>query len=155
MLLGPQTHHSNGVSLRFLQTYTHGGVDNGYGSDHDGCDHCGGNDHCGGDICIIMKCLSRKIFTSYLPELNAGGAKLGHAGAGQLWPSDLDGGDDHGFAIISVVVIIVMVVMIGCGGLEGEGGDKADSNSARSRPFAGFAFCVDTENCLDFSTFST
>ena len=103
----------------------------------------------------MMKCLSRKIFTSYLPVLNAGGAKLGHAGAGQLWPSDLDGGDDHGFAIISVVVIIVMVVMIGCGGLEGEGGDKADSNSARSRPFAGFAFCVDTENCLDFSTFST
>ena len=80
---------------------------------------------------------------------------LGHAGLGQFWPSDHDGGDDHGFAIIIVVVIIVVVVMIGCGGLEGEGGDKADSNSARSRPFAGFAFCVDTENCLDFSTFST
>ena len=69
MLLGPQTHHSNGVSLRFLQTYTHGGVDHGYGSDHDGCDHGGG------DIYIMMKCLSRKIITSYLPELNAGGAK--------------------------------------------------------------------------------
>ena len=44
---------------------------------------------------------------------------LGLAGLGQLWPSDHDGGDDHGFAIIIVVVIIVVVVMIGCGGLEG------------------------------------
>ena len=70
VLLGPQTHHSNGVSLCFLQTYTHGGVDNGYGSDHGG-----GDDHCGGDINIMMKCLSRKTITSYLPELNAGGAK--------------------------------------------------------------------------------
>ena len=51
VLLGPQTHHSNGVSSRFLQTYTHDGVDHGYGSGHDGCDHGGGK------IYIMMKCL--------------------------------------------------------------------------------------------------